>query len=538
MEFRVLGPLTVADGDASLQVGGPKQRTVLAMLIAHAGRPLTAETIALAVYGLDVDDGGKRRVQTYISTLRSIIGDVIVKVGPGWLLDVDRADIDAAWFEELYEAARSAESLKASELLREALGVWRGEPYSGIEAHGALDGEITRLVELRIAAEHARISADLNLGRDADLIGDIEGLMAEHPYQERFRAQHMLALYRAGRQTEALRSFQEMRSVLTDELGVDPSLELQELETRILNHDHSLLLESRSDDPPQPPDTPKLEIRFAVTDDGVGIAYWEHGSGPPLIFTQNLLFNHLEAEWDVPSMASLYTELADRYRLVRLNHRGFGLSENPFPRFGTTPSGAQAGMTVSDLGLDIAAVASACGLDRFILMAFQSMGPIAIDYAAEHPYQVTGMVLCETVAAIQSSYVAEAMRAQALLGHLSPDLGIPVAPWGEGTVPMSEMLHIAELVSLAVGQVPDGQAAIRIAVAEWDSSSRMSEVVAPTTILTTRHPESEHTTPDAQRLAIGIPSARLMVIDGIMAPYNADRTAVLDAIDAIHPTTP
>jgi DNA-binding SARP family transcriptional activator/pimeloyl-ACP methyl ester carboxylesterase len=532
MEFRVLGPLTVADGDVPLRVGGPKQRTVLAMLIAHVRRPLTAETIAQAVYGPDVGAGGKRRVQTYISTLRSMIGDVIVKVGPGWILDVDRVDVDATRFEDLYEASRVSEPLRASALLREALGVWRGEPYSDIESHGMLEGEITRLVELRIAAQHSRISADLALGRDADLIGDIEAFMAEHPYQERFRAQHMLALYRAGRQTEALRSFQELRSVLVDELGVEPTLELQELEMRILNHDNSLLLESPSKDPPEPSDTPKLDIRFAVTDDGVGIAYWEHGSGPPLIFTQNLFFNHLEAEWDVPSMASLYEALSYRYRLIRLNHRGFGMSENPFPRFGTTPSGAQAGMTARDLGLDISAVASACGVDRFTLLAFGSMGPIAIDYAAEHPDQITGLVLCEAVAAIQSSFVAEAMRQHALMDQLSSDLGIPLAWRGEGTVPANEMFHLSELMSVAFAH---DQAAIRIAAAEWDSSSRMVDVVAPTTILTTRHPETEHTTPDAQRLGIGIPGARLMVIDGIMAPFNANRTAVLDVIDAIQP---
>ncbi|MGD2061733.1 MAG: BTAD domain-containing putative transcriptional regulator, partial [Acidimicrobiia bacterium] len=112
--------------------------------------------------------------------------------------------------------------------------------YADIEAHGALDGEIHRLSELRVAAQAARIDADLALGRDADLVGEIEAHIAEHPYSERFRAQHMLALYRAGRQQEALRSYEQMRTLLLEELGIDPTPDLQDLERRILDQDESL----------------------------------------------------------------------------------------------------------------------------------------------------------------------------------------------------------------------------------------------------------------------------------------------------------
>ena len=242
IEFRVLGPLVVEVAGELPKLGGPKQRGVLAMLIAHHGRPLTTETIVQAVYGEDAPARRRRTVQTYVSMLRSIVGDVIVKRGSGWLLDVPRESVDAARFEDLYESSRAMEPEAAAGVLREALALWRGHPYADVESHGLLTAEVTRLGELRLSAQEARIEADLRAGRDADLVGEIEGLLVEHPYRERFRAQHMLALYRAGRQREALRSYQQMRDLLVDELGVDPTPELRDLEQRILEQDESLVL--------------------------------------------------------------------------------------------------------------------------------------------------------------------------------------------------------------------------------------------------------------------------------------------------------
>jgi DNA-binding SARP family transcriptional activator/WD40 repeat protein len=242
VEFSVLGSTTVTSGATELNIGGPKQRTVLAMLIAHVGRPVNADLIAQAVYGEDTPTRGRRRVQVYVSTLRSELGDTIRKTGNAWQLDVARTAIDTHRFEDLVDSARDLPPAGAAEVLREALALWRGHPYTDIEANGVLDAEIVRLEQLRIAALSARLDADLALGRDADLVGEIEGLIAEHPYTERFRAQHMLALYRSGRQREALRSYSDLRSLLVDEMGVEPTPELRELEQRILDQDDSLLL--------------------------------------------------------------------------------------------------------------------------------------------------------------------------------------------------------------------------------------------------------------------------------------------------------
>ena len=241
VEFHVLGPVTVTSGSESLRIGGLKQRTVAAMLIARSGQSLTADVLARAVYGDEVPERSRRLIQTYVSTLRSIVGDVISKDGDGWTLTVDRADVDAIRFHDMYESANSLAPQDAAAVLQDALSIWRGVPYSDVEAHGELDSEITRLVELRLTVLQARIDADLESGRHGDVIGELEALVAEHPYQERFRAQHMLALYRSGRQRESLRSYGQIRDVLVDELGVDPSPELQELERRILEQDELLL---------------------------------------------------------------------------------------------------------------------------------------------------------------------------------------------------------------------------------------------------------------------------------------------------------
>lgn len=241
VRFNVLGPLTVSEGTESLNIGGPKQRTVLAMLIAHAGSPVSADRLVDAVYGEEAGPRSRRTIQTFVSTLRGEVGDVIEKAGSGWKLTVDRVEIDALAFGDLVDAAVQAPN-KASESLREALALWNGHPYSDVEAHGHLDGEISRLNEMRLSAQSSRIDADLAAGRHGDLVGEIEALIVEHPYQEHFRAQHMLALYRAGRQQEALASYRQMRTLLGDELGIDPSPELQDLEQRILDQDSSLLV--------------------------------------------------------------------------------------------------------------------------------------------------------------------------------------------------------------------------------------------------------------------------------------------------------
>lgn len=242
MWFKVLGPVSVETDSATLNLGGHKQRTVLAVLVASAGERVSAEGLVGAVYGEEAHDRARRTVQTYVSNLRGVMGDVIEAQAGGWRLVPGDHELDARLFEELYRSAieEDANAGDRSEILQSALDLWRGQPYEDVDAHGVLEAEVVRLQEMRAAALAARIEADLQMGRHDELIGELEVLIAEHPYNERFRGQHMLALYRAGRQKDALDSYNRMRGILVEGLGVDPSRQLQDLEQEILTQSESL----------------------------------------------------------------------------------------------------------------------------------------------------------------------------------------------------------------------------------------------------------------------------------------------------------
>jgi DNA-binding SARP family transcriptional activator/WD40 repeat protein len=243
VEIKVLGPVQVLSDGGQLSSGGLKQRTVLALLTAAAGRPVSVDGLVNAVYGPDADPSTRRIIHTYISNLRHQLGDVIGRAGDGYRLEADSVEIDAVRFEAMYRSAMSLGDSRPSDtshLLRAALGLWRGHAYSDVDANGMLDAETTRLHELRLTALEARIDSDLARGLHRELVGELGALTLEYPLREALRAQHMIALYRSGRQSDALRAFTTTRLLLLEELGVDPSPELQELEQRILSQDRDL----------------------------------------------------------------------------------------------------------------------------------------------------------------------------------------------------------------------------------------------------------------------------------------------------------
>lgn len=265
VEFRVLGPVEALVDERPIQLGGPKQRHVLALLLAETGRPIEVDRLIDGVWGDQASPGARATLQTYVSNLRSEIGDLIQWEGDTYRLTIDRDSVDAHRFEDQVAAARrEVDPSRAAKQLRAALALWRGRPFSDIEDVGELRTYRAQLEEMRVAALEARVETDLACGLHLDLVGELEALAAEHPFRERFRAQHMLALYRSGRQAEALRAFQKTRTLLAEELGIDPSLMLQEVEQRILNHDPTLDLE------------PQVENRaFLFTDLEDSTMLWE-----------------------------------------------------------------------------------------------------------------------------------------------------------------------------------------------------------------------------------------------------------------------
>ena len=270
LKVRVLGPLEVLSDGVDVRLGGPKQRTVLALLAAEVGKSVSVDALIDGVWGDEPTAGARSTLQTYVSNLRAAIGDVIVRDDGGYRLAADPEDVDAVEFEQTVErdgrarGDRSPPRRRNGSAQRSRSGAATRTPTC--PAAFALELEARRLEELRLRAVETRIEAELALGRHAELVAELEVLCEEFPIYERFRAQHMLALYRSGRQAEALRAYQKTRAYLAEELGLEPSAQLQELERRILNQDPSLELEAE----------PQVQtLAFLLTDIEDSTVLWE-----------------------------------------------------------------------------------------------------------------------------------------------------------------------------------------------------------------------------------------------------------------------
>ena len=241
LEFRVLGPLEVANGDGVVEIAAPKQRALIAMLLLHANEVLSVDRLVDALWGESPPKTAVTSLQNTVSQLRKLLGaDVVATKAPGYVLKAEPESLDLARFERLVASARGAEPSQRALLLREALELWRGDPLPELRFEPFADSEIRRLEELRLVVLEQRIEADLEAGRHAELAPELERLVQLHPLRERLRAHLMLALYRSGRQVEALQAYGDARRVLVDELGIEPSPALQQLHAAILRQESRL----------------------------------------------------------------------------------------------------------------------------------------------------------------------------------------------------------------------------------------------------------------------------------------------------------
>jgi DNA-binding SARP family transcriptional activator len=249
VEFRVLGAVEVVADGRTVAVGGSRERAVLARLLVSANQVVAQDTLIGDLWPGDQPDGGAPALQVYVSRLRKALrtagGDeVLLTRPPGYLLAVDPDAFDATRFEALLRSARRSAAgglhAEAAATFAEALALWRGPAYPGLTDLPFARAEARRLEEARLDALEARIEADLACGRDGELIGELASLTGEHPLRERLWALRMTALYRTGRQAEALRTYQELRRQLGEELGIEPSEELRTLEGAILRQDARL----------------------------------------------------------------------------------------------------------------------------------------------------------------------------------------------------------------------------------------------------------------------------------------------------------
>jgi DNA-binding SARP family transcriptional activator len=262
MDFRLLGPLEVVDDGRSIAVGHGKRRSLLALLLLHPNEVITAERLIDALWGEAPPATAAKSLHVYVSQLRrelghdaaSANGGVLVTSGNGYAARVGSEDIDTQRFERALadglRARGGGDARRASAKLNEAIAMWRGPALADLAYEPFAQQEIARLEELRLVAVEGRIDADLDLGCQAELVGELEALVREHPLRERLRAQLMLALYRCGRQAEALDVYRDARTLLVSELGLEPGPELRELEAKILDHSPELAPPGRG--PPRP----------------------------------------------------------------------------------------------------------------------------------------------------------------------------------------------------------------------------------------------------------------------------------------------
>lgn len=260
MEFRILGPLEVVDDGRSVPPGGSSQRALLSLLLLHANEVVSGDRLLDELWPEGPPTSGLTALQVRVSQLRKTLGPLAERLetrSPGYVLRVERGELDLDVFSQLVEEADSAEPTVAAGLLREALALWRGHPLDDVAYHSFAQTAIARIQELRLVALERRIDVDLALGRHVDVVPELEALVTAEPLRERIRGQLMLALYRSGRQADALAAFRNARDTLVEELGLEPNAALQDLERAILQQDpeldlrrleRSILLAPRSDD--------------------------------------------------------------------------------------------------------------------------------------------------------------------------------------------------------------------------------------------------------------------------------------------------
>jgi DNA-binding SARP family transcriptional activator/pimeloyl-ACP methyl ester carboxylesterase len=416
--FGVLGPLSGVIDGVDVTPGAQKERALLAMLIINRGRVVSADRLIDELWPDLSVDRARHVLQVRVAAVRKMLSaanaaSLLELVAPGYQLAVAADDIDEHRFLTLVERARgqaeAADPAGAAASLREALALWRGEPLADVQVCMSLEAESARLHEARLSAIEDRIDADLACGSHHAVASELDGLVVTHPLRERLWVQRMLALYRCGREAEALRSCASFRRRLADEMGVGPGPALRALEIAVLEQrpeldwrpavaagrsNRSRLLQApaaaarrpeggvgrragRAGRPGRPGPPP---VQYARTDDGVNIAYQVAGDGPLDLIVVPGYVSHLDTWWEAWS-GRLVRRLASFSRLILFDKRGVGLSDRP-PH-----------VDVENWMEDTRVVLDAVGSERAALLGVTAGGLTAILVAASYPERTRSLVL-------------------------------------------------------------------------------------------------------------------------------------------------
>jgi class 3 adenylate cyclase/DNA-binding SARP family transcriptional activator/pimeloyl-ACP methyl ester carboxylesterase len=409
IEFAILGPLEATRNDTPIVLGGPRQRGLLALLLVHANEVMSAERLIDELWGLDAPAGAPHSLQVCVSGLRKAIeperdqgapARVLVTQRPGYVVRVGVEELDSLRFERFVAEGRQALSEEdpagAVKRLGHALDLWRGPALADFAYEAFAQAEAARLEEIRVSALEDRIQAELALGRHSELIGELEVVARANPLRERLWAHRMLALYRAGRQAEALRTFQELRVRLGDELGIAPSADLVALEEAMVLQKPELDWAASAPPLARPrlvvragvtaPPATMPETRYARSGD-LSIAYQVVGDGPQdVVFVQGSV-SHVELGWETAPFSAIYRRLSGFSRMITFDKRGTGLSDR----------GAEL-PTLEERMDDVRAVMDAAECERAAVVGMSEGGPMAMLFAATYPERVSALVLWATFA--------------------------------------------------------------------------------------------------------------------------------------------
>jgi pimeloyl-ACP methyl ester carboxylesterase len=291
-------------------------------------------------------------------------------------------DVDITRFRSLVDAGatamRAGDAGGARALLCAAISLWRGQPLPGVASHTGLAAEAVRLEEEHASALEARVAADLAAGRHADLIGELEVLVQEHPFRERFWGHLMVALYRCGRQADALAVYQRVRKLLVAELGLEPGGELQRLEVAVLRQDPELAAPPEGRRFPDP--LQRTPVRYVRSTGGASVAYQVAGEGAIDVVAVTGFVSHLDIWWNAPT-DRLVRRLTSLGRLISFDKRGMGLSDRP------------EGVVPEDWVDDTRAVLDAVGSRQAVVLGISAGVPTAVRFASRHPDRVRALVL-------------------------------------------------------------------------------------------------------------------------------------------------
>jgi DNA-binding SARP family transcriptional activator/pimeloyl-ACP methyl ester carboxylesterase len=525
IRYRVLGPLALDGPEGSrLSFESKKQRLLLALVLAAVGRTVLRERLIEALWDDDPPADPRGALQTHVSRLRRLLSEAgaegaLTTEPGGYRLRVGTDEIDAARFETLVQEARELDAVAALERLRAAFGLWHGSPFQGVEASG-VRSEAVRLEEVRTRARELEAESLLAVDRPSEAIERLETLVAEDPLRERPRALLMEALYRNGRQAEALDVYQDLRRVLSEELGLEPSPGLREVELRILRHElpsGGSTVVGRAEVTPAAAEL-EAEISYVGLEDGTRLAVGQVGDGPPLVALPAFVSSLTAVFRGDDPRSALFSALADRFRLVTWDRAGTGLSaagREPLP--------------VEDPA-EVPAVLDALGLERVPLLGISAGGPTAIAAAARHPARVSHLVLVGTFADGPATFAKPEVMASMV--------GLVRAHWGMGSKVLTDLMSPAaspELARRAARFQRDSapaDVAARVLKSMYDASvvDLLPRVEAPTLVLHyTRDPAIPFR--GGQGLAAGVAGARLVPLHGYShLPTEADRQRVIELI--------